>query len=42
MGEDRNHMHYIGAFDSDWHVIDAVRLGHKTDSTSLLANLPKF
>lgn len=42
MGQDRHHMHYIGALDRDWHVVDAVRLGRKADSSSLLRNLPKF
>jgi hypothetical protein len=42
MGQDRRHMRYIGAMDDKWQVVDAVRLGRKADSSSLLGSLPKF
>jgi hypothetical protein len=42
MGQDRRHMRYIGALDKNWRVVDAVRLGRKADSASLLGSLPKF
>ena len=42
MGEDRNHMRYIGSMSDDWQPVDTVKLGQHTDSGPLLEHLPKL
>ena len=42
MGRDAEPARYIGAMDSNWHVVHSIRLENQLDSGAVLSRLPRF
>ncbi len=41
-GRERNEVHYIGALDADWHVVDSVNQKGGSNTYPVLSRLPRF